>query len=395
MSRAIQAVRETFLPFARPSMSLAEERVVVESLRSGWLSTGPKVGEFEARFAESVGAKHAVGLNSCTAGLHLSLLLHGIGPGDEVITSPITFASTVNVIVHTGARPAFAEVSERTFNLDPADVETRITPATRAVIVVHFAGMPCLMEEFEDLCRLHRLVLIEDAAHAAGSVYASRPIGARGNLTSFSFYATKNMTTGEGGMLVLEDDEMATRARVLRLHGLSADAWKRYGESGYHHWDIIEPGFKYNMMDLQAALGLQQLARLAEFNARRAEITARYDAAFAGLPGLRPLSHEVPAGWSHPHHLYVLLVDPEKLGFTRDEMMERVQNAKVGVGVHFRAVHLHPYYRRAYGFRPRDFPIAERVGDNVFSIPLFPAMTDQDVEDVIAAVRQAADGGYE
>lgn len=393
MSRAIQPVRETFLPFARPSMSLAEERAVVESLRSGWLSTGPKVSEFEARFAEHIGARHAIGLNSCTAGLHLSLLLHGVGPRDEVITSPITFASTANVIVHAGALPVFAEVDKRTFNLDPEDVERRITPATRAIIVVHFAGMPCPLAEFEELCGRHGISLIEDAAHAAGSAYEGRPVGARGNLTSFSFYATKNMTTGEGGMLVLNDDELADRARVLRLHGLSLDAWNRYGNSGYRHWDIIEAGFKYNMTDLQAALGLQQLAKLAEFNARRAEIAARYDSAFADIPGIRPLSHAVPPRWLHPHHLYVLLTIPETLGFTRDEMMDRIQRAKVGVGVHFRAVHLHPYYRQTYGFHPGGLPVAEGVGDNVLSIPLFPAMSGQDVEDVITAVYQAADRG--
>jgi dTDP-4-amino-4,6-dideoxygalactose transaminase len=372
------------VPFHRPSIGPEEEAEVLATLRSGWLTTGPRTKQFERDFASYVGAKHAVGLSSCTAALHLALLTSGVEPGDEVITSPITFAATANVIEHVGARPVFVDVESATLNIDPGLVEGAISSRTRAIVPVHFAGHPCDMRGILEIADRQGISVVEDAAHAVGASYGGRKIGSIGRATAFSFYATKNMTTGEGGMLTTDDDSLADRARILSLHGISRDAWKRYTAEGYRHWDILEPGFKYNMFDLQAALGLHQLAKLDGFIEHRRRWVERYDAAFADVPHVRPL--ECRADVRCAHHLYVLRFDVDALGMRRDRIMSILQAQGVGIGVHFRPVHLHPYYRDKYGYRPGTLPVAERAGDRCVSLPLFPTLTEAEVDQVIETV---------
>ena len=354
---------------------------MLDVLRSGWLTTGPRTKALEARFAAFRGCRHAIAMNSCTAALHLALLALGVGPGDEVVTTPITFASTANVIVHCGATPVFCDVQPDTLNMDPQALAAAvITPRTKAIVAVHFAGHPCDMDEIAAIGARHGVPVIEDAAHAVEAEYRGRPVGALGAAAAFSFYATKNITSGEGGMLTTSDDAIAAAARLLALHGISRDAWKRYGEEGYRHWDIVAPGFKYNMFDIQAALLTAQLDRVADFWQRRSTLVSLYDEALAGQRGLllmRRRDYVKPA-----HHLYVVRVTPEA-GLTRDEFMNAVQANGVGVGVHFRAVHLHPYYRETFGFRAGMFPVAEAAGEAVVSLPLYPSLSERDLERVI------------
>lgn len=368
-----------FLRFHRPSIGDEEEQQVLEVLRSGWLTTGPKTKEFERRFAAFRGVPYAVAMNSCTAALHVGLLAMGVGPGDEVITTPMTFASTANVIVHAGATPVFCDVQPDTLNMDPAAFEAAITERTKAVIPVHFAGHPCDMDEICAIADSHGIQVLEDAAHATESEYKGRPTGSIGAAGAFSFYATKNITTAEGGMLTTARPDMAERAEILALHGISRDAWKRYTASGYQHWDIVEPGFKYNMSDLQAALGLAQLAKIDAFWASRKKLTEHYDASLKHLGGLRLMERRDYV--KSAYHLYVVRVQPDA-GMSRDQFMSEVQAMGIGVGVHFRSVHLHPYYRETYGFAPGMFPVAEAAGEQVVSLPLFPSMTLGDVDTV-------------
>ena len=382
-----QPVRATFLPYHQPLLGPEEEASVLATMRSGWLTTGPKTKLFEKQIAEYVGAAHCVALNSCTAALHLALLAVGVQPGDEVITSPITFASTANVIVHCGATPAFADVESDTFNLSPASFEAAITAKTKAVIPVHLFGQACDMDAINAIAARHGIAVIEDAAHAIGTAYKGQRIGGSGNLTAFSFYATKNITSGgEGGALTTNDPVLAERLAIMSLHGISKDAWKRYSTSGYKHWDIIYPGYKYNMFDLQAAIALPQLARIEQFWSRRVELKAIYDAVFREMPELT-----LPAERSyglHAYHLYPIVLRTELLTVDRDAVMNAIQAANIGVGVHFRAVHLHPYYADTWHFRRGMFPNAESYSDRTISLPLYPKMTDADAHDVIGVVRQ-------
>jgi dTDP-4-amino-4,6-dideoxygalactose transaminase len=376
---------DDFLMFHRPSIGEAEERAVLEVLRSGWLTTGPKAKEFERRFAAYRGAAHGVAMNSCTAALHVALLAMGVGPGDEVVTSPMTFASTANVIVHTGATPVFCDVQADTLNMDPGALAGTVTERTKAVIPVHFAGHPCDMDEISRVARSCGAAVLEDAAHAVESEYKGAPVGILGDAAAFSFYATKNITTAEGGMLVTNDAELAERAQILALHGISRDAWKRYSDEGYSHWDIVAAGFKYNMPDLAAALGLAQLDRVDEFWEARRRLTERYDAGLAGVPGLRLMERRDYVKTAY--HLYVVRVTPDA-PVSRDGFIAAIQERGIGIGVHFRAVHLHPFYRETYGFEPGAFPVAEEAGDTVVSLPLFPSMTDAEVDRVVSAVRE-------
>ena len=379
-------IRETFLPFHRASIGPDEEQAVLEVLRSGWLTTGPRTKAFERELAAYTGAAHCVGLNSCTAALHLALEAVGVGAGDEVITSPITFASTANVIVHRGARPVFADVEPDTLNLDVAALEAAITPRTKAVIPVDFAGQPCDLDGVLAVARRHGLPVIEDAAHAIGAEYRGRRVGGIADMTCFSFYATKNITSGEGGALTTNRPEWAERVGVMALHGISRDAWKRYSAEGYRHWDIIAPGHKYNMFDLQAALVSVQLGRLDDFIARRAELATRLDAGLAEMPEVVVPTRRPDL--RHAHHLYPILVRTEALTADRDTLMNAIQAENVGIGIHFRAVHLHPFYTETYGFAPGMFPRAEYYSDRTISLPLCPAMSDADADDVVAVVRK-------
>jgi dTDP-4-amino-4,6-dideoxygalactose transaminase len=380
-------MREEFLVFGKPQIGEEEIAEVVATLRSGWIGMGPRTIEFERAFAEYVGAKHAIAVNSCTAALHLALIAAGVGPGDEVITTPMTFAATANVIVHTGATPVFADVDRRTQNIDPARVAERITPRTKAILPVHMLGRPAELDPLMALAAAHDLAVIEDAAHAAEAIYRGRHVGTIGHFTAFSFYATKNITTGEGGMLVTGDDAAAERLRVLRLHGISKDAWKRYSAEGFSPYETIEPGFKYNMLDLTAALGLHQLRRVEENLALRERYVALYNEAFAELPGLIvPALEPLGPGDRHAQHLYPILLDLDRLTLDRAGFIDALQERRIGTGIHFTAVHLHQYYRERFGYRRGDFPEAEYISDRTVSLPLSPAMTERDVEDVIAAV---------
>jgi len=365
---------------------IGEEEIaeVTDTLRSNWITTGPKTAQFEKSFAGYLGTPAALALNSCTAGLHIALAALGIGPGDEVITTTMTFCATVNVIDHVGATPVLVDVEPDTLNIDPAEVAKAITPRTKAIIPVHLGGHPAELDTLHALANGANLQLIEDAAHAIPAKYNGRLIGAGNNPVAFSFYATKNLTTAEGGMLT-GTPEFLDIARMWALHGMSRDAWRRYEKAESWYYEVVLPGFKYNMTDIQAALGICQLRKLDGFYQRRCEIAARYHAGFADLdalevPTVRP---ETESAW----HLYLLRLHPEALTIGRDQFIREMTARNIGTSVHFIPIHLHPYYRDRFGFTPEDFPIAYHNYLRSLSIPLNPRMTDEDVEDVIDAVR--------
>ena len=374
-----------FVPFDRPDVGDEEIAAVAEVLRSGWITTGSKAREFEARFAEYVGAAHALALTSGTDAMQVALAAWGIGPGDEVITTPLTFCSTLHTIIHQGATPVLADVSPKDYNLDPALVAERITPRTAALLPVHLAGLPCRMDALLELVRQRDLKVLEDAAHAAGAQVGGRPVGSIGHATAFSFYATKNMTTAEGGMLTSDDDAFMEQARLWHLHGLSRDAWKRYTAEGAWRYDVLVPGFKSNLSDVQAALGLVQLAKLEGNIARRTEIAGRYTAAFSQMPELIPAPEAHP-GDRHAHHLYILRLFPDRLRLDRNGFFEELRARGIGASVHFIPVYHLTYYRERFGWRADEFPVAEGIFRSCVSLPCFPRMSDADVERVIAAV---------
>jgi dTDP-4-amino-4,6-dideoxygalactose transaminase len=360
---------------------------VVASLESGWIGTGPKVARLEDAFRRYKGADHAVAVGSGTAALHLSMLTAGLGPGDEVVTSALTFAATVNAIIHAGATPVVVDVDPVTQNIDPAAVEAAIGPATRALLPVHQAGRPCNMDALMGLAEKHDLRVVEDCAHAVETEWHGQPAGTFGDFGAFSFYVTKNVTTGEGGMVLARREEDAARIKILALHGMSKDAWKRFSDEGYKHYDVVDCGFKYNLMDIQAALGIHQLERVDKSWARRQAVWARYQAAFAALPLTCPAEPEPET--RHAYHLYTLLIDEAAAGITRDGFLEALTHHGIGTGVHYRALSEHPYYRDRFGWRPEAHPRASDIGRRTVSLPLSPGLTDADVEDVIEAVRRA------
>jgi dTDP-4-amino-4,6-dideoxygalactose transaminase len=386
-------IRETYLPFALPSIGEDEIAEVVDSLRSGWITLGPKVKRFEAAFAEYVGAPHAIALNSCTAGLQIALHAMGIGPGDEVIVPTITFCATANVVVQLGATPILVDVGED-LNIDVAAAEAAVTPRTRAIMPVHYGGQACDLQAIYEIAARHGLFVVEDAAHGIATEYRGRRIGAafderwerpRGRATVFSFYATKNLATGEGGMLTTDDPALAERCRRLSLHGMSRDAWQRYTSSGSWYYEVVEPGYKQNMTDVQASVGIHQLRRIDEFTAIRQRYAAIYDAAFADVPEIRlPRRH---SDRNHTFHLYPVWFDSARLSIGRDEVIEHLTRCNIGTSVHFIPVHVHPYYRDRYGYRPSDFPTAFRLYSGLVSLPLYPAMHEEDLASVHRAVR--------
>jgi dTDP-4-amino-4,6-dideoxygalactose transaminase len=379
--------RSQFLLFSPPAIGQEEIDEVVDTLRSGWITTGPKTHQFEGAFRARVEAPSAVGLNSCTAGLHLGLLALGVKPGDEVITTPMTFCACANVIEHIGATPRLVDVEPDTLNIDPVAVEAAVTPRTRAIMAVHYAGHPADLDPIYDIACHRGLGVIEDAAHALPARYKGRLIGSGQNPVSFSFYATKNLTTGEGGMLT-GAPELLARARTLGLHGMSRDAWKRYGPGGSWFYNVDEPGFKYNMTDVQAAMGLAQLRKLERFQQRRREVVDSYNGAFGGIESLEiPVERpEVEHAW----HLYVLRLRPAALRITRDRFIEELTARNIGTSVHFIPIHHHPYYRQKYRYAPTAFPTAVGNYQRMLSLPLHPMLTDQDVGDVIDAVLDVA-----
>jgi len=383
-------MREQFLVFGAPAIEDAEIQEVVATMRSGWLGTGPRVARFEHEFAAYKGAEHAAAVNSCTAALHLALLASGVKPGDEVITTALTFCATVNAIIHAGATPVLADVDPVTMNIDPADVTRKLTGRTKALVPVHFAGRPCDMNSLCGLAERHGMKMIEDCAHAIETVYHGRKAGTFGDFGCFNFYVTKNVVTGEGGMVLTMREEDLARIKVLALHGMSKDAWKRFSDEGYKHYQVVDAGFKYNMMDIQAAIGIHQLERVEANWQRRQEIWRRYDEAFADLPITRPAVPEPDT--RHAYHLYTLLIDERTARTSRDHFLDGMTRQNVGVGVHYLSIPEHPYYQEAFGWRPEDFPNAMRIGRQTVSIPLSPRLSDSDVEDVIAAVRSLVRG---
>lgn len=391
MSLADRPRRSSFLPFSRPTIDEEEIAEVVDSLRSGWITTGPKVQRFEAACAAYLDDTQIIAVNSATAGLHLALLALDLLPGDEVITTPLTFTATVNMIVLAGGRPVLADIDPATLQLDPAAAAARITSRTRALIPVHFAGQPCDLDAFRALAEKHGLALIEDAAHALGTEYRGERIGSQSHVAVFSFHPTKNITTGEGGVVATRDPDLAERLRRLRFHGISKDAWQRYAAQGVAQYDVVEAGLKYNMLDIQAAIGLHQLPKLERFIRDRQRLAHAYDEALAPLLGLH-LPVQVPYPARHSWHIYTPLLDLERAGMSRDDFLAALKAENIGTGLHYVAVHLHPYYRDRWGFRRGDFPAAEYVSDRIFSLPLFPRMTPEDQDDVVAALARLLGG---
>lgn len=376
---------DSYLPFHQASLGVAEERAIVKVLRSGWITRGDVTARFEQEFADRVGAVHAVGLNSCTAALHLALLAAGAGPGTDVITTPYTFAATANAIVHTGASPVFADIDPATLNIDPGQVSAKIGGRTIGLIPVHFGGAPCDMNALGEIAADRGLTVIEDAAHALGAASAGKKIGSISPFTAFSFYATKNITTGEGGMLTTGEAALADRVRRLSLHGMSADAWKRYSRDGHSYYEVVEPGFKYNMFDIQAAMGREQLKKDAAMLSRRGEIAAIYDRMLSDMPLIRTMAGNQSD--IHAHHLYVVLLKIDELRVSRDQVAQAMEQLNIGVSVHFRSLHLHPYYRDSLGLAPQDFPNSLMASESALSLPIYPAMDDGDAITAASVLR--------
>jgi perosamine synthetase len=378
----------TFLPFHRAAIEQEEIDAVIEVLRSGWLTSGPRVKEFETSFARFTGAAHALAVNSCTSALHLALIACGVQEGDEVILPTMTFAASGEVVLYCRARPVLVDCAKDSFHIDTRQIESAITRRTRAILPVHYAGYPCDMDAILDIARRHDLRVIEDAAHSFPSRYRGKMIGTLGDITCFSFYATKTLTTGEGGMITTENPEYAERMRILSLHGINKDAWKRYTAEGTWRYDILEAGFKYNLTDLQAAIGLAQLAKAETLRLRRTAIAQRYSSSLAGIEAFE--APPQPDDDGHAWHLYVVQVNERCLRITRDQVIEELKTRGVGSSVHFIPLHLHTLYQRDLGYRAGQFPQAERQFERAISLPLFPGMTAREVDQVLDALREIA-----
>lgn len=384
MNATERVIRESFLHFALPDIDEDELAEIAEALRSGWVTTGPKTRQFEAEFAAAVGARHAIAVNSCTAAMHLALEAVGLRRGDEVITTPYTFAATAEVVRYFDARPVFVDVEAASLNMRADRLAAAITPRTRAIIPVHIAGLPADLDAIRAVARAHDLPVIEDAAHAFPAAYRGRPIGSLSAFTCFSFYATKTITTGEGGMICTEDDGLAERCRIMALHGISKDAWKRYTAEGSWYYEIVAPGYKYNLTDIASGMGLAQLRKAERMWLRRRTIAQRYDAAFGAMPELQtPYDRD---DCQHAWHLYTLRLNLDRLRIDRAAFVAELKRHQIGTSVHFIPLHLHPYYRETYGYRAEDFPVAYGEYMREISLPIYSKMSDQDVQDVISAV---------
>lgn len=379
-------MRKNFLIFGSPVIEQPEIDEVVASLKSGWLGTGPKVHKFEEMFKKYKGSKFAIALNSCTAALHLSLLTIGIKSNDEVIVPAMTFAATANAVIHAGGIPVFADCERDTMNIDPKDIEKKITSKTKAIIIVHFAGRACNMDAIMNIAKRHNLKVIEDCAHAIEAEYKGKKIGTFGDLGCFSFYVTKNVVTGEGGMVITENEKYANKIKISALHGMSKDAWKRFSDEGYKHYQVVDIGYKYNMMDIQAAIGIHQLPRVEKYWKHRQKIWNKYNKAFENLPVFIPA--RIEPNTKHAYHLYTLLLNIDNLKITRDEFLNEMTRQNIGIGVHYIALHLHSYYQKEFGYKKGNFPNAEWISERTVSLPLSAKLTDEDVEDVIEAVRK-------
>ena len=375
-----------WVPFHRPEITEDEIQSVVATLRSGWLTTGPKVKRFEEQFAGYLGCRHAVAVNSGTAALHLALDAVGIKEGDEVIVPTMTFAATAEVVFYLKAKPVLVDCRPDTLNIDPEQIENAITSKTRAIIPVHFGGQPCEMDRILEIARQYKVKVIEDAAHALPASYRDKKVGAIGDITCFSFYATKTITTGEGGMATTENSEWAERMRMMSLHGISHDAWKRYTKEGSWYYEILNPGFKYNLTDIAAAIGIEQLKKCDEFRKAREKIAKIYDTSFADLEEIQTPVRR--SDTEHAWHLYVIELNLDHLQITRNQFIDVLREEQIGTSVHFIPLHLHPYYRDNFGYHPSDFPNASSAFERIVSLPIYPRMTEADVESVIGAVRK-------
>jgi dTDP-4-amino-4,6-dideoxygalactose transaminase len=385
-----------FIVFGSPLICRDEINEVVSVMESGWLGTGPKVAQFEADFAryKDIPQTNAAAVNSCTAALHVSMIAAGLKEGDEVITTPMTFCATVNAIIHAGLTPVLADIDPLTMNIDPSAIESAITPKTRAIIPVHFAGRPCDMDSIMAIAEKYNLVVIEDCAHAIETEYKGRKAGTFGDFGCFSFYVTKNVVTGEGGMVIARDQDMISRVKILALHGMSKDAWHRFGDSGYKHYQVVECGFKYNMMDIQAAIGIHQLARVEENWLKRKRVWEIYQDAFSGLPVTLPSELPIHAdtlnrgkNTRHAYHLYTVLVDKDRTGISRDEFLEKMTENRIGVGVHYLSIPEHPYYQERIGWKPENYPNAMNIGRKIVSLPISAKLGDGDIQRIIKTVR--------
>lgn len=377
-------MRDKYLVFGSPVIEQEEIDEVVSTLKSGWIGTGPKVAQFEEDFKNYVGAKYAIAVASCTAGLHLSVVALGIKEGDEVIVPALTFAATANAVIHSGAKPVFADVDRETMTLDFDDVRRKITSRTKAIIPVHFAGRAVDMNKLYEIASEYGIHIINDAAHAIETEFLGQKIGTFNDLTSYSFYVTKNLTTSEGGMIVTNNEAIANRLKIYALHGMSKDAWKRFSDDGYKHYQIVFPGFKYNMTDIQASLGIHQLRKVERFHERRQQVWDEYNRRLKDLPLILPAP--VDPNSRHGLHLYIILVDDTKTKITRDQLITELHKRKIGTGVHYLGLNWHPFYQQEFGYKIGDFPNSDFISERTLSIPFSAKLTDEDVDDVVEAL---------
>lgn len=383
---SVSSLKQHAIPFFKPTVGEEEIQSVVETLRSGWLTTGPKVKQFEQDFSTRVGANHAIAVSSATSALHLALEACGVRAGDEVLVPTLTFASTGEVVVHLGAKPVLVDCLPDSFNIDPDKIEAKITSRTKAIMPVHYGGQPCHMDRILEIAKKHGLKVVEDAAHALPAHYGDRVVGTIGDVTCFSFYANKTITTGEGGMITTNDEELADRMRIMSLHGISKDAWKRFSAEGSWYYEILAPGYKFNMTDINAALGIHQLPRCDQFWQARNRLSEMYTAGFADVPEIKTPTTELNV--QHAWHLYVIQLQLDQLTITRNEFIQIMTQAGIGTSVHYTPLHLHPYYRETLGYQPEDCPVATELYQRIISLPIYPTMTDEDSKNVISTVKQ-------
>lgn len=384
----VRKSKSQYIIFGRPLIGKEEISEIIDTLKSSWLSTGPKTKKFEQEIADYIGSKEAICVNSCTAAMHLSLVALGIDQGDEVITTPMTFASTANVIIHQRAKPVFVDIEKDSFHIDPGKIERKITKKTKAIIPVDFAGYPAKIDIINDLARKHNLYVIEDAAHAIGTILKGKKVGTRSDTTCFSFYATKNVTTGEGGAISTNNKRLAKKLRILSLHGISLGAWQRYSKKGFKHYQIIYPGYKYNLTDIASSLGIHQLKKLEESIGIRHQYAQIYQKELSVIKELILPNFPEVNGTRCVWHLYPIMIKPEMLKIDRNKLLEALHAEGIGVGIHFIAVHLHPFYRKTFGLRRGDLPNAEFVSDRILSLPLYPAMKEKEIFDTVEAINK-------
>ncbi|MDR3667489.1 MAG: DegT/DnrJ/EryC1/StrS aminotransferase family protein [Ignavibacteriaceae bacterium] len=378
-------MRSNYLVFGSPIIEDEEINSVISTLKSKWIGTGPKVNQFEKMFSEYIGTKHAVAVSSCTAGLHLSVIALGIKPGDEIIVPAMTFAATANAVIHANAIPVLTDVDKWNMTIDFDDIERKITEKTKAIIPVHFAGRAVDIKKLNSLAEIYNLKIIHDTAHAVETEYEGKKIGCYNDLSSYSFYVTKNITSIEGGMVTTNNEELANKIKINALHGMSQDAWKRFSDNGYKHYQVIFPGFKYNMTDVQAAIGIEQLKKIDRFAKRRKEVWDHYRNELKDMPLFLP-PNEQP-GTKHALHLFTIMLDIDNVKLTRDQLMKNLHEMNIGTGVHYISLHLHEYYKNTFNFKENDFPNSKFISDRTLSIPFSANLTDDDVEDVIYALK--------